>query len=223
MVRADGFTREDETCAPFPELDCPANPRHTSHVIPTRFPMKSLPSPNAPIFGLYVLYFERVIAQMRRFKSIDLCVHELPIRYIFSCGSDGTDFYAEEYFLDRVTYIDDDSFALDVTGMTDNPDNYTPETIEAARIERAPGTERRFVVSREKLTEPPYIYLLGFYLMMRLLERTAELCDCKRVVADMQPICDDDNEYAQLMSDLELVRKKMSDEKRVPNAVNPPS
>lgn len=179
-------------------------------------------SPNVILLRLYAQYFERIIVQMRRFKSIDLAAHELPIRYIYVMETDTTDFYAEEYFLDRVTYIDDDSFAIEVTGMTDNPDNYTLETIEGARIVRAPGTERRIVVSRRNVTEPPYIYPLGFYQMMRLLERTAELCDCERVVADMQPICDDDNEYAQLMSDLERVEQQVKEEKRSPNPVSNP-
>lgn len=219
-------TREDETVAPFPELDCPAtNPRHTLRVIQSFSEMKSLPSPNACVQGLYVHYFERIIKQMRRFKSIDLVAHELPIRYIFRSEMDITDFYAEEYFLDRVTYIDDNSFAIEVTGMTDNPDNYTPETIEAARIERAPGTEKRFVVDRETVAEPPYIYLLGFYELMRLLERTAELCDGGCLAANMQPIYDDDSEYAELMSDLDRIGHEIMEEKRFPNPVisNPPA
>lgn len=213
-------TREDETCAPFPELDCPAatkRTRHTSHVIQSLSLMESLPSPNACVQGLYAQYFERIIEQMRRFKSIDLSEHELPIRYIFRSEMDVTDFYAEEYFLDRVIYIDDNSFAIEVTGMTDNPDNYTPETIEAARIERAPGTEKRFVVSRENVAEPPYIYLLGFYLLMRVLERTAELYDCKRVVADMQPIYDDDSEFEHLMSDLDRIGQEILGKNRFSN------
>lgn len=59
-------TREDETVAPFPELDCPATkPLRTPRVNQFLAPIESLPSPDAPVRDLDGRYFERINVQIR--------------------------------------------------------------------------------------------------------------------------------------------------------------
>lgn len=162
---------------------------------------------NDPIHNLLVTYIDRIIKLLRRFGSVDLSVHDLPLRFTFLDGKDkkgGWNSHAVEYFLDKTTYIDNESFAIDATGMTDDPDKYTVATIDAANIERAPGTERRFVLNRETFfTEPPFIFPLGLFQIMRLLERSAQLIDGECTADKMVPFAEDDSEIIQLMMDIE--------------------
>lgn len=173
--------------------------------------MKPSVSNHAPLMRLFLSYFDRIIKQMRRFERINLSIHDLPIRKVLRNGDDG-DFNSEEFFLDKVIYIDDASFTIEVTGMTDNPDNYTFETIEAARIERVLGAERHFYICRYIFfREPPYIDLLSLFQIMRLLERTAQLFDNERQAVNMQPFHKDESEMQQLLNDLERQARKILD------------
>lgn len=170
-----------------------------------------------PLHLLLATYIDRIIAQLRRFESIDLSAHDLPIRFTYLNGRDKKgrlNCYAIEYFVDKVSYIDDVSFAIDATGMTDDPDKYTEETIEAANIERAPGTEQRFVVNRQTLsTDRPYLFPLGIFEIMRLVERAAELLDGERTADDMLPFEKDESEIMRFMLDLDQAFEPSDEDK----------
>lgn len=171
-----------------------------------------------PLHRLLATYIDRIIAQLRRFESIDLSAHDLPIRYVHlnECDKKGRlNCYAIEYFVDKVSYIDDVSFGIDATGMTDDPDKYTVTTIEAANIERAPGTEQRFVVNRQTFsTDRPYLFPLGIFEIMRLVERAAELLDGERTAADMLPFEQDESEIMRFMHDIDQAYMPSDEDKK---------
>ena len=152
-------------------------------------------------------YIERVIFQMQRFKSMDFGVYDVPIRVII-CDITDTDCPAvirdstRSFFLDRIEYIDGQSFTVYMTGMTDDPEKYTMKTIEVANIDRKPGTQQRFVVHKDNGMKPPFIQLEDMHLLMRYVEMGASFLDGKSTGAEMGANFDINVERINFLADV---------------------
>ena len=167
-----------------------------------------MPEMDLAVSGLLMYYFDKIAALTRHFGQIDLSDCDLPIRFSYMKGREGVD--CTEYFLDRVSWLEEGAVAFDVTGMSDDPDKYTLEEVEAAHIDRVPGTERRFVLTCERLLAcDPLLDVLSMATLLYHLLRQAQGKDSQLPAADM-PF--DQAEYTRILNDLERFLCGLDDE-----------
>ena len=166
-----------------------------------------MPEMDLAVSGLLMYYFDKIAALTRHFGQIDLSDCDLPIRFSYMKGREGVD--CTEYFLDRVSWLEEGAVAFDVTGMSDDPDKYTLQTIEAAQIVRVPGTERRFVVTGERLLAcDPLVDVLSLATLLHHLLCKVRGKDGEQSAADM-PF--DKDEYTRILNDLEQFFCRLDD------------
>lgn len=115
--------------------------------------------------------FDGVAALMQRFRHVDLSEYDLPVDFIYVNRRQTT--FAVDFFLDSITSLAADSFALDVTGV-DRP--FFAERQPTNRITaRVPGREQRFVLDRADLSKPPFLHPVSMVLLLHLLRRKARI------------------------------------------------
>ena len=167
-----------------------------------------MPEMDLAVSGLLMYYFDKIAALSRHFGRLDLTDCNLPIRISYTNGRKGV--ACTEYFLDRVSWLEEEgAVAFDVTGMSDDPDKYTLQTIEAAQIVRVPGTERRFVVTGERLLAcDPLVDVLSLATLLHHLLCKVRGKDGEQSAADM-PF--DKDEYTRILNDLEQFFCRLDD------------
>lgn len=161
--------------------------------------------------NLYRRYVGEIIDILRKHRTLDVTRDELMIRVVatsleelFSQPDDDLpDIEASDVLIDRLSYIDEESFLCEYTGTNFNMDEYVGEyyldgedgdladgTVDEDddfEIERIPGTESSFAIRRDGLHHTPWTGVFNMYSMMKLARHAAEVIESGRPAEEFPP------------------------------------
>lgn len=120
-------------------------------------------------------YINRIIEQLRRLGSVDLTAEEMGAIFTFSrpdgsiFGQDGP-LNSHEFFLDRVGYVNEESFYICVSSMVKSSKGKKLDS----EIKRKPDTEQRFVIGKSSEMVDPFLAMYDLSQIANALERHAK-------------------------------------------------
>lgn len=149
--------------------------------------------------NLFRRYAGEVIDLLRKHRSMDVARDELMIRVISTPldelrarpDTDEGEIEAADVMVDRLSYIDDETFLCEYTGTNFNMDDYAElydaQNDDDFEIERVPGTESSFVLGADGLHRTPWTGLADMYSIMKLARHAAQVIESGAPAEEFAP------------------------------------
>lgn len=146
------------------------------------------------------LYVEAIIRYLWIYRVIDLSSEEIPVRVILRDVADfhnrsGLDIgdYAEDLLVDRIGYVDTESFRLELSFSNFR---FDAASTRPTFLRRIPGMQRTVIVRRNSGTAPPYISAYFLRPIRQVVERMVQLLSGEASAVGMKPYrMDDDDDF----------------------------
>lgn len=174
---------------------------------------------------LYRRYVGEIIGLLRKHPAMEVARDEITIRVVTTTldelrsrpDDDEGDIEAQDVMIDRLGYIDDESFLCEYTGTNFNLDDYVAQyaSKESAganddfEIGRVPGTESSVVIHADGLHRSPWIGVVDIYSIMKLARHTAGIIESGRPAEEFAPYWEELLEDNGWQEDFEAAEREM--------------
>ena len=153
--------------------------------------------------NLYRRYVGEVISLLQKYPVMDVARDELMIRVVDTSldelrsrpDDDDGEIEAADVMIDRLKYIDGESFLCEYTGTNFNLDDYVEqfdeteddEASDELDIQRIPGTESSLTIRLDGLHRTPWTGLFNMYSIMKLARHAARIIESGAPAEEFAP------------------------------------